>query len=230
MERLAALGVAEIQPTRPKLFAALPADVVVERLVASARARADRFETQAESLRELLTQVHGRVKGRETFADLALGVESHIKRHLVRLANAGSTILSYLEEGDATAIMRMEEDGFHVLRRIQRNASERGVEHRIVFGFRHASAPQLTRFLRTHAAELSNVTGLRYSGELGHPFHVVDQELVILSLDHPFVPEGRFASLLVRDRELAEKLTTGFDELWRKAMRDLNEIRFHPGA
>jgi hypothetical protein len=102
------------------------------------------------------------------------------------------------------------------------------VEHRIVFGFRHATAPQLTKFLRSHGPDLTNVTGLRYSGELGHPFHVVDDELVILSLDHPFIPEGRFASLLVHDKELAEKLTDGFSELWRKAMRDLSEIRFHP--
>jgi len=56
----------------------------------------------------------------------------------------------------------------------------------------------------------------------------VDGELVLLSLDHPFVSEGRFASLLVRDRLLAEKLVTGFEGLWQKAMRDLREIRFHP--
>ena len=226
MERLAGLGVAEIQPTRPKLYAAMEADVVVDRLVSAARARADRFEQQSTRLRELLAQVQGRVQGRETFADLALGVESHVKRHLIRLASAKSRVLSYLEDGDVSAITRMADDGFPLLRRVARNAAEHGVEHRIVFGFRHATAPQLTHFLRAYAADLANVTGLRYSGELGHPFHVIDNELVILSLDHPFIPEGRFASLLVRDTELAQKLCSGFDELWRKAMRDLGEIRF----
>jgi hypothetical protein len=44
-------------------------------------------------------------------------------------------------------------------------------------------------------------------------FHVVDDETVVLPLDHPFVKEGRFASLLVRDRELAESLSEGFQEL-----------------
>ena len=47
--------------------------------------------------------------------------------------------------------------------------------------------------------------------------------------DHPFIPEGRFASLLVRDKELAQSLTDGFQQLWSKAMRDLREIDFHPG-
>ncbi|HEX5085634.1 MAG TPA: hypothetical protein VFY40_26670 [Blastocatellia bacterium] len=39
--------------------------------------------------------------------------------------------------------------------------------------------------------------------------------------DHPFVPEGRFASLLVRDKDLARQLADGFKELWNKAMRDI---------
>src|SRR6266540_511123 len=78
-------------------------------------------------------------------------------------------------------------------------------------------------------SELAPVmTGVRYSGELGHPFHVVDDEIVILCLDHPFIPEGRFASLLVRDKELARQLADGFKELWSKAMRDIREIDFHP--
>ena len=48
------------------------------------------------------------------------------------------------------------------------------------------------------------------------------------ALDHPFISEGRFASLLVRDRGLAEKLTSGFEGLWSKAMKDLREVRFQP--
>jgi len=38
----------------------------------------------------------------------------------------------------------------------------------------------------------------------------VDDETVVLPLDHPFVKEGRFASLLVRDRELADSLLKVF--------------------
>jgi hypothetical protein len=58
---------------------------------------------------------------------------------------------------------------------------------------------------------------------------VIDERTVVLPLDHPFVSEGRFASMLVEDAELAENLATGFDGLWRKAMRNLRETDFHPG-
>lgn len=93
---------------------------------------------------------------------------------------------------------------------------------------RRANAGQLVEFLRAHRNDLRQVTGVRYSGELGHPFHVVDDETVVLPLDHPFVKEGRFASLLVRDRELADSLAEGFQELWKKAMRNLREIQVDP--
>jgi hypothetical protein len=42
------------------------------------------------------------------------------------------------------------------------------------------------------------------------------------------VKEGRFASLLVRHRELADSLAEGFHELWRKAMKSLREIHVDP--
>jgi hypothetical protein len=86
----------------------------------------------------------------------------------------------------------------------------------------------LMEFLHRHKGHLEQVTGVRYSGELGHPFHVIDDEIVILCLDHPFIPEGRFASLLVRDKELATRLAEGVKELWSKAMRDIREIAFYP--
>lgn len=228
MERLSALGVVEIQPTRPKLYSAAAPGAIVDRLIEATRRRAEGFAARAEALRALLESAPRGPESRQTFADLALGVESHVKRHLTRLAAARRRILSYLEEGDLRAIDRLEEAGFPVLRRIRRAAEERGVEHRVIFGFGYATAPRLTAFLRRHGENLSHVTGVRYSGELGHPFHLVDDELLILALDHPFVPDGRFASILVRDRDLAAKLAAGFEELWGRAMRDLGEIRFMP--
>jgi hypothetical protein len=50
----------------------------------------------------------------------------------------------------------------------------------------------------------------------------------VLSLDHPFVPEVRFASLLVHDKSLAASLAGGFETLWQKALADLREVRFLP--
>ena len=133
-----------------------------------------------------------------------------------------------MELGDLQAIDRAVEAGFPILRRIARNAADRQVRHQVVFGFSYQSAPRLVEFLRRHRADIRHLTGVRYSGELGHPFHVVDQDVVILPLDRPFVPEGRFASLLVRDRDLVQNLAEGFEKLWRKAMRSLQEINFDP--
>src|SRR5258706_11757280 len=228
MEKLAALGLAQVQPTRPKLFAALPPGAVADRVIEIARERAERFATHAPDLRELLASLPGRVRGKQTFVDLALGAESHVKRHLIHLAAARERIISYMERGDLETIDHAVDGGFPILRRIARNAAEKKVRHQVVFGFSYQTAPLLMEFLRKHRVEIRHLTGVRYSGELGHPFHVVDDDVVVLPLDHPFVPEGRFASLLIRDKELAQNLAGGFEKLWRKAMRSLQEINFDP--
>jgi hypothetical protein len=184
-------------------------------------------EVRAELLGQLARR-SGKASGRHAFVDLALGVDGHVSRHLVNLAAARRRILSYLERADLAAIDKAVANGLPILRRIARNAREHHVDHRVVFGFSYASAPMLVDFLRRHRAEIRHLTGVRYSGELGRPFHVVDDELVVLPQDHPFAPGGRFASLLIRDRDLAEGLAIGFDGLWKKAMKDLREIDFQP--
>ncbi len=228
MEKLAQLGLVQIQPTRPKMYAALSPDAVTMRAVEIARERAEHFALASKELRVMLGSLAGLARGRQTFVDLALGVDSHIRRHLTQLAAARSRIVSYMEQGDLSAIDRATESGFPVLRRIARNAAQKQVQHQVVFGFSYQSAGRLVEFLRRHKTDVRHLTGVRYSGELGHPFHVVDEDFVVLPLDHPFVPEGRFASLLVRDRDLAQNLAEGFDRLWRKAMRGLQEIDVDP--
>jgi hypothetical protein len=42
------------------------------------------------------------------------------------------------------------------------------------------------------------------------------------------VRRGLFASLLLRDRDLAGSLVEGFETLWRKAMRNLQEVDVDP--
>jgi len=230
MEKLSQLGLAEIQPTRPRLYSAISGQKVANRLIEISRRNSDQFASQVEALRATLAGLPDRVRGRTTFVDLALGIESHIKRHVIHLAAAKRRIWSYLEHGDLAAINKVTGSGFPILRRIDRNTMQQKVDQRVVFGFAYQTAPQLVAFLRKHRMYLEHVTGVRYSGELGHPFHVVDDDIVILCLDHPFIPEGRFASLLVRDIELAQSLADGFQQLWSKAMRDLREIDFQPGG
>ena len=65
MEKLAALGLAEIQPTRPKLYSALPGDEVVNRIVEISRHRAEQFSKQAEKLKVTLGAHPERVRGRK---------------------------------------------------------------------------------------------------------------------------------------------------------------------
>ncbi len=228
MEKLGHLGLVQVQPTRPKMYAALPAEAVADRLLELSGERADHFAAEVEDFRRLLLSLPEHVRGKHPFVDLTLGAGNHVKRHLVHLAMARERILSYMERGDLQSIDDAIDGGFPILRRIARNAAEKKVRHQVVFGFTYQTAPLLVEFLKTHRADIRHVTGVRYSGELGHPFHVVDDDVVILPLDHPFIPEGRFASLLLRDRDLARNLTQGFDELWRKAMRSLQEITFDP--
>jgi HTH-type transcriptional regulator, sugar sensing transcriptional regulator len=228
MEKLAGLGLVQVQPTRPKMFASRPVDTVVARVVDIARDRAERFAAAAPALADTLAGLRSRVRGRQPFVDLVLGMDGHVRRHLVPLSAARTRILSYMERGDLTAIDAAVAGGFPILRRIAKNTAEHGVDHQVVFGFSYQTARTLVDFLKRHRADLRHVTGVRYSGELGHPFHVVDDETVIVPLDHPFVKDGRFASLLIRDRELAESLADGFQALWRKAMRSLREIDVDP--
>jgi HTH-type transcriptional regulator, sugar sensing transcriptional regulator len=228
MERLRDLGLVQIQPSRPRLFAAPPPDAVAERVGEIARARADGVAAGARALLAQLARHAGRATGRHAFVDLALGADSHVTRHLVHLATARRRILSYMERTDLVAIDAAVHGGLPILRRIARNAAEHGVEHRVVFGFSYATAPVLIDFLKRHRAEIRHLTGVRYSGELGRSFHVVDEDMVVLPQDHPFAPGGRFASLLIRDPDLAEGLAIGFDGLWKKAMKDLREIEFQP--
>jgi sugar-specific transcriptional regulator TrmB len=228
LEKLGHLGLVEMQPTRPKLYSALSTDAIFSRLVEISREKADRFAAETQKLKEGFATLPSRDAGRTAFVDLALGPAAHVKRHLIHLAAAKRRIWSYMERGDLAAIDQSKGSGSLVLRRIARNAAERKVDQRVVFGFGYRTAPQLVAFLNRHKSNLENVTGVRYSSELGHPFHVIDDDIVILCVDHPFAPEGRVASLMVRDAALAHRLAGGFERLWTKAMRNLREISFHP--
>lgn len=228
LEKLATFGLVEMQPTRPKLFSVSSTDAVFEKLIELSRTTAERFAEEARVLQRQFSTPPNRASGRTAFMDLALGPEGHARRHLVYLAAARKRIWSYMEQGDLDALSASKSSGAPLLRRIARNAVAGSVDHRVVFGFSYRAAPKLVAFLKRHRSSLEHVTGVRYSGELGHPFHVVDDEVVILSVDHPFVPQGRVASLMIRDAAFAERLSAGFETLWSKAMRNLREISFQP--
>lgn len=228
-EKLEKLGLISIQRSRPRLFAAMSPEVVVDRLGALARQEAETFAEAAKGLLDVINEGEALQRATHTFADMALGGSQYVQRHLIQLSVAKSSIISYMEHPDLQAISDAAHDT-NILRRIRNNAETKGIHHRIVFGFNHRDAPQLIAFLKSFRQELRSATGIRYAGVLGHPFHVIDGEVVILSLDNPFLPERRVASLLIRNVELSQTLTLGFDSLWSKAMKSLTEIDVHPGA
>ncbi len=230
MEKLADHGLVELRRSRPKLYAALPVEPLVERLNELVASRAEQFRRDSTQLSRALEGLPKRLRGGQPRVDLALGIESHVKRHLTRLASARKHVLSYMEAGDLDAISRVTAEGFDLMRTIARQREKAPIEHRVVFGFTQRTAPRLLEFLRVHATATRTLSGVRYSGEIGHPFHVIDGATVILAFDHPFVGEGRFASLLVEDEALAAQLAQGFDGLWRKALANLREIRQWPTA
>src|SRR5258708_36763115 len=51
LEKLAGLGLVQVQPTRPEMFPALPSEVVVPRIIEIARERSEQFAAHASELR-----------------------------------------------------------------------------------------------------------------------------------------------------------------------------------
>jgi sugar-specific transcriptional regulator TrmB len=227
-ERLEKLGLISIQRSRPRLFAAMSPEPVIDRLAELAREEAESFAEATKALLDVVRGSESASRSTNAFADMAMGRAQHVSRHLVHLSAAKLSIVSYLEHPDIQAISAALSQDLNILRRIRKNAEGAGINHRIVFGFDHREAPALLEFLKTFRNELRSATGIRYAGVLGHPFHVIDGETVILSLDNPFLPDRRVASLMIRNQELAQTLTRGFDSLWEKAMKSLQEVNFDP--
>lgn len=227
-DKLEKLGLISVQRTRPRQFAALSAEAVAQRIGDIAREEAEKFAEESGRLVELIREAQGNSRSVSGFADVAIGQIQHVRRHVSLLASASKTIDSYLELPDIQAIEAAKNEGHNVLRNVRKNSESRGISHRIVFGFGPCDAPILIRFLKDFGSELRSATGVRYAGLMGHPFHVIDGETVILSLDNPFLPERRFSSLMIKSVELASPLCLGFDQLWKKSMKSLQEINFDP--
>ncbi len=228
MERLGRDGLVDIRRSRPLLYQALPSELLVDRLAAQVRDRAEQAVRRIDGLREALARLPHRLPGGERRADVALGSESHVKRHVSRLAGARRRVLSYLEPGDLRVFAQMRESGFDVLRLIAGSRRRSGFEHRLIIGFGRRDGAAIRQFLRTFADLLPEPAALRYCAEIGHPFHLIDEEEVVLAVDHPFAGDGRLASLLVHDQGLADELAGGFETLWARALPDLGQIRAWP--
>ncbi|MBL8048018.1 MAG: hypothetical protein JNJ45_04995 [Chthonomonas sp.] len=227
-EKLAKLGLITIQRSRPRQFAALSVEEAVAKISEIAREQADSVASQSQTLVDMIKAAQGENQPASAFAEVALGAQQHVQRHLSLLASASSEIISYMELPDIEAIRKSDSRGLNILKSVRKNLEACSIEHRIVFGFGPRDANELIKFLKQYRAELRSTTGVRYAGLLGHPFHVIDGETVILSLDNPFLADRRFGSVMMKSRVLAEPLSRGFEELWRKSMKSLQEVNFDP--
>ena len=226
MEKLAELELVDIHAGWPKLFVAKStADTMaqVERLV---ERHQQTMRQHLHAFHETLAGLPAQLGGKTLHIDVAQGPQAYVKRHLTRLAGARETVISYMEYGDLQAIEQTAQSGFPVLRRINQNTMSQDVRQRAIFGFHPRNAAVLHGFLRTMGDQLSACRGVRYCGEMGYPFHVYDGEYIILALDHPFIPGGRFVSLFLQDKSLVTELVTGFDKLWDESLQEFRQLRF----
>ncbi len=218
MERLQDCGLVQIQRTRPKLFLATPLNEAIERILEFKRAEQYRFEAALPELEKRLQQVIGESRSPAAFASVELGEENHIKRHMVQLARSERASASLLSPTCVEIVQRMKlRHRFDIRKIIDRHDEARNIHHRYLFSIPPGAEVALLPFLQQPSAIQVPQREARATRAHLTPFHVVDDEVIILGIDHPLARSVRVASLMIRDRNFAKDLMEGFDALWEKA-------------
>jgi hypothetical protein len=218
MERLQDCGLVQIQRTRPKLFLATPLNEALERILEFKRSEQHRFEAALPELEKRLQQVMGDSRSRAAFASVELGEENHIKRHVVHLARSERATASLLSPTCVEIVQRMKlRQRFDIRKIIDRHDEARNIHHRYLFSLPPGAEVALLPFLQQPAIPVPRREARAIRARLT-PFHVVDDEVIILGIDHPLARGVRVASLLIRDRTFARDLLEGFDAVWEKAI------------
>ncbi len=219
MERLQDCGLVQIQRTRPKLFLATPLDQAMERVLELKRAEQHRFEAALPELEKRLQRVAGESITRAAFASVELGEQNHIKRHVIHLARSEHVSASLLSPTCVEIVQRMKlRHRFDIRKIIDRHDSALSIHHRYLFSLPPGAEVALVAFLEQPSSVPVPRREVRAIRARLTSFHVVDDEVVILGIDHPLARSVRVASLLIRDRALARDLLEGFDAVWEKAV------------
>lgn len=218
MERLQDCGLVQIQRTRPKLFLATPLHEAMDRILEFKRTEQHRFEAALPELEKRLQQVMGESRSRAAFASVELGEETHIKRHVVHLARSERATASLLSPTCVEIVQRMKlRHRFDIRKIIDRHDEARNIHHRYLFSLPPGAEVALLPFLQQPSVPVPRREARAIRVRLT-PFHVVDDEVIILGIDHPLARGVRVASLLIRDRTFARDLLEGFDAVWEKAI------------
>jgi sugar-specific transcriptional regulator TrmB len=219
MERLQDCGLVQIQRTRPKLFLATPLHEAMDRILEFKRTEQHRFEAALPELEKRLQQVMGESRSRVAFASVELGEENHTKRHVVHLARAERATASLLSPTCVEIVQRMKlRHRFDIRKIIDRHDEARNIHHRYLFSVPPGAEVALLPFLQQPSSVPVPRREARAIRARLTPFHVVDDEVIILGIDHPLARGMRVASLLIRDRTFARDLLEGFDAVWEKAI------------
>jgi sugar-specific transcriptional regulator TrmB len=219
MERLQDCGLVQIQRTRPKLYLATSLNQAMERILEFKRAEQHRFETALPELEKRLQQIAGESRSRTAFASVELGEENHIKRHVIHVARSERASASLLSPTCVEIVQRMKlRHRFDIRKIIDRHDATRNIHHRYLFSLPPGAEVGLLPFLQQTSSLPVPGREARVIRTRLTPFHVVDDEVVILGIDHPLARSVRVASLLIRDRGFARDLLDGFENVWAKAV------------
>lgn len=211
MDKFRALGMVEVQQSRPLKFRAADPVAAVDRLARTKEHELASFREALPAIKARLESIHSSAGAIDRpFFNLEFGMEAHIKRHLARLAEAESETCSYFE---ATCLKGARIYGSLVKQGIVRNILAGGVRARVLFGVDDAS--MAVGFVQglPHIRDIE----ARLTGRIHAPFHVIDGRSVIMVIDNPLFRDGRVASVYATDRKLAREMRDGYMSMWESA-------------
>ncbi|MGQ0534817.1 MAG: TrmB family transcriptional regulator [Methanobacteriota archaeon] len=232
MARLEALGLVEVQASRPRRFAPVDPSVGVARLIEHKRKEIREFEARIPAL-ETRLRVKARANPRDSiFWSVAASFEEFVVRHLAKLVECEKEFVTITPFHGVVADLLGPERG-----RRKRTPAERALLEKF-----ETMVETVKVHVRSHQIPYRNLVTLdaedlpaalawterltdgrnlqRYrftTDRLPQGFHVIDGEKVILLLNNPARPAEILGSVFIHDRGLAEEITKSFDEAWARA-------------
>ena len=214
MNKFQLMGLAETQQSKPAKFKVNDPAVGITKLMAHREEEINSLKETVplleSGLQEIYSSSERRLGTTRTFFNLEFGMKNHFQKHLARLANARSEIMSYLI---ATCLDGAKIYGQAVKRDIMAHVIANRIKTRIIVGARNKT--QAEDFLR--GLPESKYIQTRITEQMHSPFHVMDGKSVVTVIDNPLIKDGRIASLYAIDRSRAKELREGYITLWHSA-------------
>lgn len=212
------LGLIEIQHSKPAKFRALPPSVGLSKLLERKEKEIiglkEKFPFLRAQLDSLCSPAHA--TDEDSFFSLEFGMQNHIQKHVLKLAEAERETKSYFE---TVCLEGARMYGAQIKRRLVMSRMTKNISSRILFGT--SNKRLIAEFLKGIPAT-RQVTA-RVTKQIHSPFHVIDNKALVIVVDNPLLKDGRVASIYMTNRKLAEELSRCYDTLWEEA-RDVSDI------